>query len=530
MAVHVGYVLAVLLLQNLGFAALPPTVQSLVDQFNPGNYSNILANHLYTRQGMNRLAVIGSHHDLCRTSISNQFVTAGLMPQMDYFTFQDSNNVTRTACNVIAVKPGLQNPSNEVYVVGSHYDSKNNPGADDNATGVAGILEMARIFSKYSFAKTVVFVAFDGEEIWDFYGFHRLGSVHYVDQHRAENIRGMISFDMIGWQSSSTPNTAWIYGRASSSVLSDDLAAAIQNYGGLSPVIRSNNSAEISDHVAFADGGFPACLLIEAAFSPGNPFYHTSGDYMEQPNYLDWNYAGKMCQSVIGYLGEKLQPVDITPRVLAISPGPGGSVLLHFSGLPGCQYCVESTASLASPAWAPISTNTATPGGLFEVVDTTASARPQGFYRARFFAGASAPPKLVPDIIIDNREATVVGTWSAGTSSLDKYLPNYRHVGPGTGSRYLEFRPNFAASGQYDVFEWHPEGTNRTTDAPVQIVHSGGTQTLRLSQRTNGGRWVLLGRFPFAAGSGGYVRISDNYSSATGSVVIADAIKFVYAQ
>ena len=91
--------------------------------------------------------------------------------------------------------------------IGSHYDSRENPGADDNATGVGCQLEMARIFAKQYFAKTIVFAIFDSEERWEAVtGKHRLGSLRYVDQHRTDNIKGMISVDMIGWQAP-TPNT-----------------------------------------------------------------------------------------------------------------------------------------------------------------------------------------------------------------------------------------------------------------------------------------------------------------------------------
>jgi len=60
----------------------------------------------------------------------------------------------------------------------------------------------------------------------------------------------------------------------------------------------------------------------------------------------------------------------------------------------------------------------------------------------------------------------------------------------------------------------------------VEITFNGGKQTVTVNQRINGGRWVLLGTYNFAAGTAGYVRIKDNFT--TGSVVLADAIKFVF--
>ena len=120
----------------------------------------------------------------------------------------------------------------------------------------------------------------------------------------------------------------------------------------------------------------------------------------------------------------------------------------------------------------------------------------------------------------------MVGTWTNGISSTDKYGADYRYTYPGTGTAYVEYRPNLQASGNYIVYEWHPAGANRTTSAPIAITHGGGTQTVTINQQINGGQWNPLGTFNFAAGTSGYVRIRDDFTG--GSVVMADAIKFVY--
>ena len=505
-----------------------PTVQGLVNQFDPVHYQDLLANKLYTRQGMNRAAGVGPELDLCREAIYAELESLGLAPVKDYFTYTDSNGVPRTACNIVAIKPGVQNPSNEIYVVGGHYDSKSNPGADDNGSGIACLLELARIFQPYHFAKTLVFCAFDAEEIYDYYGAHRLGSLRYVDQHRTDNIQGMIAVDMIAWQASgSSSNSAYIEGRPTVAAIRNDLRNAMLSYGeGLQPILRTS-SGDLSDHVAFADAGFQACLLIEAYFS-SNPNYHKLTDYVERPNYIDWTYAGKMCKTVIGYYATKLEPVDVSPRALACRPGAGGAMVLEFAGLPGCTYVVEVAPDLASRSWVSLQTNIASlADGLFQATDAQAAVRPAGFYRARFAAGyvGATPPQT--DIIVDNPSASLVGVWSAGTSSTDKYGSDYRFKAAGTGNACVEFRPNLQRTGNYHVYEWHPQGANRTTDAPVDIGYLGGTNAFRVNQQINGGLWLYLGTFPFAAGTTGYVRIKDNFT--TGSVVLADAVRFVYA-
>ena len=133
----------------------------------------------------------------------------------------------------------------------------------------------------------------------------------------------------------------------------------------------------------------------------------------------------------------------------------------------------------------------------------------------------------IADIIIDNPSATIVGTWSTGTSATDKFGTDYRFKTQGTGAAYSEFRPTIVTAGNYRVYEWHPQGSNRTVAAPIVIRHNAGTNTFTLNQQINGGAWNLVATYFFAAGTSGYVRITDAFPD-TGKAVMADAIKFVY--
>lgn len=135
-------------------------------------------------------------------------------------------------------------------------------------------------------------------------------------------------------------------------------------------------------------------------------------------------------------------------------------------------------------------------------------------------------PVGVSEIIIDNGSATVVGTWSTGSTSTDKFGSDYRYHGPGTGTSYLQYTPNIGTAGTYQVYEWHPEGSNRTTAAKHVVAHSGGTTTINVNQQIGGGQWNLLGTFNFSAGTSGNIKINDNFSA--GSVVMADAIRLVF--
>ncbi len=143
------------------------------------------------------------------------------------------------------------------------------------------------------------------------------------------------------------------------------------------------------------------------------------------------------------------------------------------------------------------------------------------------FASIPDPPPPTPgyEVVVDNPAAVVQGTWTTATSSSDKHGFNYCYKTQGTGSASLGYVPDLAYATNYHVYEWHPEGQNRTTNAPHIIRYAGGEQTIYVNQKTGGGQWNLLGVFPFLSGVSGSVRITDGFPDG-GQVVLADAIKF----
>jgi len=146
------------------------------------------------------------------------------------------------------------------------------------------------------------------------------------------------------------------------------------------------------------------------------------------------------------------------------------------------------------------------------------------------FSFVTNPSGTVTDIIIDNGDAavTVSGSWLTGTSSSDKYDTDYYYkTYLSTKGGYVNFVPTIVKAGNYQVYEWHPAGSNRATDAPHVIHYNGGTQTVSVNQAVNGGQFNLLGTWNFAVGTAGYIQITDGF---TGDLnVMADAIKLVYA-
>jgi hyaluronate lyase len=129
----------------------------------------------------------------------------------------------------------------------------------------------------------------------------------------------------------------------------------------------------------------------------------------------------------------------------------------------------------------------------------------------------SAPPTPVP-VVVDNPDAEFVCAW--GTTATGGYGGDFRWHAAGNGSCTATWKPNLAAAATYNVYAWWRASSNRATDSPYTIYYNGGSETIRVNQEINGDQWVLLGTYPFAAGTSGYVMLSNDANE----YVIADAI------
>jgi len=157
----------------------------------------------YLQQVVSRLAGdIGArtYRDLDRLEnaaryISEQFVSFGYQVIRQPFVFRGN-----TYHNIIAEHTGNFLPES-LLIVGAHYDSvSTTPGADDNASGIAGVLGLARALAGLEFARTVRFVAFALEE-WPVYRSRNMASYHYAQslKEKNEHVEGMICLEMIGY-------------------------------------------------------------------------------------------------------------------------------------------------------------------------------------------------------------------------------------------------------------------------------------------------------------------------------------------
>ena len=295
------------------------TIGDLAAQVSTSN----LQNHVTALEG-DRNSVAG--RNAARSYIEGQLQGYG------YTTSVDATG------NIIAELAGITTPS-EIYVVGAHFDAvAGAPGADDNASGIAGMLEVARIFSTRSFDSTIRFIGFDLEESG------LIGSNAYAQNAAAagDNIALATIFEMIGYtsptQSLIPTGDAGPFGSftvsedrtvgdfigalaANDSQLLADYVNAAGLYGPSLPVVAGLLSGDVtnpttqgifsdlyrSDHVGFWLQGYDAFLLTDTA-NFRNPNYHTAND---RSSTLDYPFMTQVVRGSVGFVADRAGLVTV---------------------------------------------------------------------------------------------------------------------------------------------------------------------------------------------------------------------------
>lgn len=232
--------------------------------------------------------------------------------------FQEFNSQGK---NIIATQIGQTNPNN-IYLICAHYDSVAEFCADDNATGTAAVLEIARILSTQCMDNTIVYAIWDEEEIG------LLGAKYYAEQaantgngNERDNILAVINMDMMGYDGDA-PGTDGdnefdidVRPVANSLEIVTDLETIMSSYTfNLKPIIV-NPGTPSSDHKAFWDQGYSAVLVGESwETDDQTPFYHTVNDKLET---LDLGYFLEITKLVMAYTATKggIQLVDSSVSV-----------------------------------------------------------------------------------------------------------------------------------------------------------------------------------------------------------------------
>jgi len=198
-----------------------------------------------------------------------------------------------TGRNVYGVQLGTDYP-NKQYIICAHYDDQPSgttaPGADDNASGTAAVLEAARILSQYVSDYTIIYALWDEEEQG------LVGSYDYAAQasSNGDSIMGVINLDMISWDSNNN-NVADIHTRSvGTSIYLKDKMVEVNTVYALGLVMDIQNPGQTySDHASFWTFNYGAILLIEDG-SDFNAYYHTTSDrytHFNLPYYLKMSKA-----------------------------------------------------------------------------------------------------------------------------------------------------------------------------------------------------------------------------------------------
>ncbi|MEG4342416.1 M28 family peptidase [Microcoleus sp. A003_D6] len=223
--------------------------------------------------------------------------------------------------NLILDLPPLNPPlakggkqENLPIVIGAHYDTvPGTPGADDNGTGVAVLLELARAIASGPLKYPVQLVAFDMEE----YGY--FGSSHHAAKYKQqqESIRLMISLEMLGYcnhnpNSQSYPaGLKYFYPNSGNFIALIGTLRTVPDLINLSGKIRKSGQpcewlpvpnrglivpdTRRSDHVPFWDNGYPAIMVTDTA-NMRNPHYHRESDRIET---LDLDFLAGVCRGLV---------------------------------------------------------------------------------------------------------------------------------------------------------------------------------------------------------------------------------------
>ena len=199
-------------------------------------------------------------------------------------------------------------------IIGAHYDTvPGTPGADDNATGVAVLLELARAIALQPLKYPVQLVAFDMEEAgcW--------GSKHHAAKYKQQqqSIRLMISLEMLGY-CDRTPNSQsypaglkYFYPNIGNFIALIGNLRTVRDMIALSGNIRKSGQAcewlpvpnrglivpdtRRSDHAPFWDNGYPAIMVTDTA-NMRNPHYHQPSDKIET---LDLDFLAGVCRGLV---------------------------------------------------------------------------------------------------------------------------------------------------------------------------------------------------------------------------------------
>jgi len=317
-----------------------PQIEAIVNQVSQVQYTAFI-------QRMQDFVTRYSYTDSCRAAeqwAKNTMAAMGL--QTELFAFSYGGN---TWHDPIGRKMGTVYPDS-LYIIIGHLDATSSspntsaPGAEDNGSGSACVLEAARVLSQYDFDCTIEFVLVTGEEQG------LIGSEAYAQYCNNNNRRigGGLNFDMISY----TGTYGWdtnIYAdqNAPAELALADLLALLTNDYSTAYSVRVNTSGPFygSDHYYFSLYGYPAPFSIDAQLQSAPdwyPWYHTTSDLI---SHLNLPFGTEVVKGGVATMAT-LAHLSIPPVLLFNYPN-GLPQLINPNG--GTTFRVEVTAGTSQP-------------------------------------------------------------------------------------------------------------------------------------------------------------------------------------
>jgi hypothetical protein len=280
------------------------------------NGSKVLITHRVSYQGNN----------LAAEYIKEKLETFGLEIYDQQYSSQGRN--------IYAIQRGTIYPE-KYFIYCAHYDAVTFYCADDNASGVAGVLEAARILSDYQFNYSIIYALWDEEEIG------LVGSSFFASQADSNDmdIKGVLNFEMAGWDSNDDGKMDIHTRTISNSVLLGNFMYAIDTIYNLplQPVVY-NPGTTASDHNSFWQHSYSAICFSEAYYGGDfNPYYHSAQDRIDKFNLPYFHNVAKLGIGTIASLAENIvvsaKENVIIPHSISVNnfPNPfNSSTIIRF--------------------------------------------------------------------------------------------------------------------------------------------------------------------------------------------------------
>ncbi len=212
--------------------------------------------------------------------------------------------------NIIGIKRGILYPDSCYMVICAHFDSKNEetpdtiaPGADDNASGVAAVLESARILKDFQFDENIRFIALSDEENY------MLGAGYYTyaAYERGDYIKAVYNPDMIGYTALGPAESLNVFGDTFCEPLVDHFIACADTYTN---ILTEKRYGAIGDGYWFKSRGWLTTEMNEGCLPEINPYKHTPADTIGM-GFNDLLFCTRTIKTIIAALASSAHPNGI---------------------------------------------------------------------------------------------------------------------------------------------------------------------------------------------------------------------------